>query len=46
MPKIKDIRERIQKNPTEYLEMKLIVAKRALALFFLLYYGALLFTIG
>jgi hypothetical protein len=46
MVKIKDIRERLIKNPGEYIEMKLTVAKRTLALFLFLYYLSLLFTIG
>ncbi len=46
MVKIKDIRERLLKNPSEYLEIRLIIAKRTLALFLFLYYTSLLFTIG
>ena len=46
MLKIKDIRERLIKNPSEYLEIQLLVAKRTLAFSLLLYYVALLFTIG
>lgn len=46
MVKIKDIHERLIKNPGEYLEIKLVVAKRTLAFFLLAYYMTLLFTIG
>lgn len=45
MVKIKDIRERLMKNPEEYLEIKLTIAKRTLAFFFFLYYTAFLFTV-
>ena len=45
MVKIKDIRERLVKSPSEYLEIELMIAKRTLAVFFLLYYTAFLFTI-
>ncbi|MDD2694115.1 MAG: hypothetical protein PHY14_04250 [Candidatus Gracilibacteria bacterium] len=46
MVKIKDIRERLTKNPQEYLEIKLVIAKRTLAFFVLAYYMTLLFTIA
>lgn len=46
MVKIKDIQERLVKNPGEYLEIKLTIAKRTLAFFLFLYYSAFLFTIG
>lgn len=45
MVKIKDISERLVKNHEEYLEIKLIIAKRTLVVFLFLYYTAFLFTI-
>lgn len=46
MTKIKDIRDRLLKDPKEYTEIRLLVAKRTLAFFIALYYSAFLFTIG
>ena len=46
MVKIKDISERLIKNPAEYLEIRLIIAKRTLVIFLFLYYTVFLFTIG
>lgn len=46
MPKIKDIIERLMKNPAEYTEIRLLVAKRTLAFFLAFYFVSLLFTIG
>lgn len=45
MVKIKDIRDRLYKDPTEYTEIRLLIAKRTLAFFIALYYTSLLFTI-
>jgi hypothetical protein len=46
MPKIKEIRDRLLKNPVEYTEIRLLVAKRTLAFFIAFYFSAFLFTIG
>ena len=46
MTKIKDIRDRLFKDPNEYTEIRLLIAKRTLAFFIALYYTSLLFTIG
>ncbi len=46
MTKIKDIRDRLFKDPSEYTEIRLLIAKRTLAFFIALYYTFYLFTIG
>ncbi len=46
MPKIKEIRDRLLKNPVEYTEIRLLIAKRTLAFFIAFYFTAFLFTIG
>ncbi len=46
MGKIKDIHERLIKNPAEFTEIRLLVAKRTLAFFIAFYFVSLLFTIG
>ncbi len=46
MTKIKDIRERLFKDMSEYTEIRLLIAKRTLAFFIALYYTFFLFTIG
>ena len=46
MTKIKDIRDRLFKDPSEYTEIRLLIAKRSLAFFIAFYYTSLLFTIG
>jgi hypothetical protein len=46
MSKIKEIHDRLLKDPKEYSEIRLLVAKRSLAFFLALYYTVYLFTIG
>ncbi len=46
MPKIKEIGDRLIKNPWEYNEIRFLVAKRTLAFFIMLYFMSFLFTIG
>jgi hypothetical protein len=46
MPKIKEIRDRLLKNPAEYTEIRLLIAKRTLAFFIAFYFTAFLFAIG
>ena len=46
MPKIKDIHERLTKNPAEYNELSLLVAKRVLAFVIAFYFTSFLFTVG
>ncbi len=46
MPKIKEITERLEKNPTEYTDIRFLMAKRTVAFFLMLYYLVFLFTIG
>jgi hypothetical protein len=46
MPKIKDIHDRLLKNPVEYTEIRLTVAKRVLGFFMAFYYLSFLFTMG
>jgi hypothetical protein len=46
MTKIKDIRDRLFKDPNEYTEIRLLIAKRTLSFFIALYYVSFLFTIG
>ncbi len=46
MPKIKDIHERLVKNPVEYNELSLLVAKRVLAFAIAFYFTSFLFTVG
>jgi uncharacterized membrane protein len=46
MPKIKDIHDRLIKNPVEYIEIRFSIAKRTLAFFLAFYYTIFLFTIG
>jgi hypothetical protein len=46
MSKIKEIRDRLLKNPAEYTEIRLMIAKRTLAFFIALYFTSFLFTIG
>lgn len=46
MSKIKEIRDRLLKNPAEYTEIRLLIAKRTLAFFIAFYFTAFLFTIG
>lgn len=46
MSKIKDINERLKKNPSEFSEIRLLVAKRTLAFFMAFYFVSLLFAIG
>jgi hypothetical protein len=45
MPKIKDIRDRLGKDPIEYTEIRLLIAKRTLAFFIAFYYVSFLFTV-
>jgi sterol desaturase/sphingolipid hydroxylase (fatty acid hydroxylase superfamily) len=46
MSKIKEIHERLLKNPAEYTEIRLLIAKRTVAFFIMLYFTLFLFTIG
>lgn len=46
MSKIKDINERLKKTPSEFSEIRLLVAKRTLAFFIAFHFLSLLFTIG
>jgi hypothetical protein len=46
MSKIKEIRDRLLKNPAEYTEIRLLIAKRTLAFFIAFYFSAFLFAIG
>jgi hypothetical protein len=46
MPKIKEISDRLHKTPTEYSEIRFLIAKRTLAFFLMLYFMSFLFTIG
>lgn len=45
MPKIKEITERLEKNPTEYTDIRFLMAKRTVAFFLMFYYLLFLFTI-
>lgn len=44
--KIKDIHDRLLKNPQEYIEINFSVAKRIVSFAIMLYFTSLLFTIG
>lgn len=46
MIKIKDIYERLQKNPKEYTELRFLVARRVFIVITTVYFTSLLFTIG
>ncbi len=46
MEKIKDIYERLHKNPSEYTDMRFLVARRVFITIVTLYFTSLLFTIG
>lgn len=46
MSKIKDIHERLIKNPKEYNELSFLVAKRVLAFTIAFYFTSFLFTVG
>lgn len=46
MSKIKQISERFLKNPNEYTEIRLLIAKRTLGFFMAFYFLSFLFTIG
>jgi hypothetical protein len=46
MSKIKEIHARLEKNPAEYTEIRLLIAKRTLWFFIALYFTLFLFTIG
>ncbi len=46
MPKIKDIHERIHKNPAEYNDIRFLVARRMFITVVTLYFLSFLFTIG
>ena len=46
MPKIKDIHERIHKNPSEYTNMRYLVAQRVFITVATLYFLSFLFTVG
>ncbi len=46
MSKIKEISDRLLKNPNEYTEIRLLIAKRTLGFFMAFYFLSFLFTIG
>lgn len=46
MAKIKDIHERLLKNPKEYSELSFLVSKRILAFAMAFYFTSFLFTVG
>ena len=45
MSKIKDIYERIHKNPSEYTDMRFLVAKRVFITIAAMYFASFLFTV-